>query len=64
MTVRPLRASKTDESTSSAPVPTVEEEAEDEPMDAATRLQIEKQKRADELRAQEVLMKCSTGLFV
>lgn len=64
MTVRPLRASKTEESTSSAPVPTVEEEAEDEPMDAATRLQIEKQKRADELRAQEVLMKCSTGLFV
>lgn len=64
-TVRPLRMSETEteESTSSAPVPTVEEEAEEEPMDAATKLQLEKQKRADELRAQEVFMKRSTGLY-
>jgi len=32
-------------------------------MDAATLLQLEKQKRADELRSQEVFMKRSTGLY-
>ncbi|KAL7543148.1 hypothetical protein ACHAWF_007329 [Thalassiosira exigua] len=55
-----LRMSDTEES-SSAPVATVEEE-EEEPMDAATRLQLEKQRKADELRAQEVFMKRSTGI--
>jgi len=55
--------SDTEESTSSAPVASIEEEAEEEePMDAATKLQFEKQKKADELRAQEVFMKRSTGL--
>jgi rubredoxin len=37
--------------------PAVEEE-----MDAATKLALEKQKRADELRSQEVFMKRSTGI--
>ena len=55
-----LRMSETEES-SSAPVAEIEEE-EEEPMDAATKLQIEKQKKADELRAQEVFMKRSTGV--
>lgn len=46
---------------------TVETE-EDDPMaeaelDAETRLQMEKARRADELRAQEVFMKKSTGIF-
>lgn len=37
--------------------------AEEEPeMDEATKLQMEKQKRADELRAQEVFMQRSTGI--
>lgn len=31
-------------------------------MDAATKLQLEKQRKADELRAQEVFMKRSTGI--
>ncbi|KAL9189066.1 hypothetical protein ACHAXT_011556 [Thalassiosira profunda] len=58
-----LRMSDTEESTEapSAPVATLEEE-EEEPMDAATKLQLEKQRRADELRAQEVFMKRSTGV--
>ena len=34
---------------------------EEEPMDEATRIQLEKQRKADELRAQEVFMKKSTG---
>lgn len=34
----------------------------EEEMDAATREQLEKQRRADELRAQEVFMKKSTGI--
>uniref|UniRef100_A0A7S2MK67 Rubredoxin-like domain-containing protein n=1 Tax=Helicotheca tamesis TaxID=374047 RepID=A0A7S2MK67_9STRA len=40
--------------------PVIEEE-EEEPMDEATRLQLEKQRRADELRAQEVFIQRSTG---
>jgi len=59
--LRPLRMSETEEA-SAAPVAEKEEEAEEEPMDAATKLALEKQKRADELRAQEVFMKRSTGL--
>jgi len=53
---------ETDESSSSAPVAIAEEVEEEEPMDAATRLAMEKQRKADELRAQEVFMKRSTGL--
>ena len=63
--VRPLRMSDADESDSSTPAAVAEaaetEEEEDEPMDEATRIQLEKQKKADELRAQEVFMKKSTG---
>lgn len=59
--LRPLRMSETEE-TSAAPVAEKEEKVEEEPMDAATKLALEKQKRADELRAQEVFMKRSTGL--
>ena len=63
--LRPLHMSETEEATSS-PIASAEkgEEAEEEgePMDAATKLALEKQKRADELRAQEVFMKRSTGL--
>jgi rubredoxin len=36
---------------------------EDEEMDAELKLQLEKQRRADELRAQEVFMKKSTGIY-
>ena len=36
---------------------------EEEEMDAATRLQLEKIRRAEELRAQEVFMKKSTGIY-
>lgn len=60
-----LRMSETEEgstSSSSAPVATIEAEEEEEPMDAATKLQLEKQRKADELRAQEVFMKRSTGI--
>lgn len=60
-----LRMSESDESSSSAaPVASIEEkeEVEEEPMDAATKLQLEKQRKADELRAQEVFMKRSTGI--
>mmetsp|Transcript_6886 Transcript_6886/g.14954 ORF Transcript_6886/g.14954 Transcript_6886/m.14954 type:complete len:199 (+) Transcript_6886:152-748(+) len=56
-----LRMSETEESTSS-PVANVEEEEEEVEMDPATRLALEKQKKADELRAQEVFMKRSTGI--
>ena len=59
--LRPLRMSETEE-TATAPVAEKEEEEEEAPMDAATKLALEKQKRADELRAQEVFMKRSTGL--
>ena len=64
-TTSPLRMSESEDSTSSSsPVATMEEaeEEEEEPMDAATKLQMEKQKKADELRAQEVFMKRSTGV--
>lgn len=57
-----LHMGETDESSSSAPVAIAEEVEEEEPMDAATRLAMEKQRKADELRAQEVFMKRSTGL--
>jgi len=51
-----LRMSETETESSAAPV------EEEEEMDAGTKLQIEKAKRADELRSQEVFMKRSTGL--
>lgn len=51
-----------DGASSSAPVADAPEE-EEAPLDAATLLQIEKQKKADALRAQEVFMKRSTGVF-
>jgi len=54
-----LRMSETEDATESS-VAVVEEE--EEFVDAATKLAIEKQKRADELRSQEVFMKRSTGL--
>lgn len=61
--------SETEESSSSAsktiaPVAAAEggEEDEAEPLDAATKLALEKQRRADELRAQEVFMERSTGV--
>lgn len=57
-----LRMSEPDESTSSAPVATIEADEEEEFLDAGTKLAIEKQKRADELRSQEVFMKRSTGI--
>mmetsp|Transcript_23536 Transcript_23536/g.26839 ORF Transcript_23536/g.26839 Transcript_23536/m.26839 type:complete len:129 (-) Transcript_23536:1289-1675(-) len=38
------------------------EEEEEDFMDKGSKLQLEKQKRADELRAQEVFMKISTGI--
>eukprot|EP00558_Chaetoceros_sp_UNC1202_P005377 CAMPEP_0197238722 /NCGR_PEP_ID=MMETSP1429-20130617/5254_1 /TAXON_ID=49237 /ORGANISM="Chaetoceros sp., Strain UNC1202" /LENGTH=186 /DNA_ID=CAMNT_0042697969 /DNA_START=67 /DNA_END=627 /DNA_ORIENTATION=- len=46
---------------SAAPVAAVEEE-EEEFIDAGSLLALEKQKRADELRSQEVFMKRSTGI--
>ncbi|KAL7516368.1 hypothetical protein ACHAWX_001392 [Stephanocyclus meneghinianus] len=52
------RMSETEEAT---PLIAVEAPVE-EPMDAATKLALEKQKKADELRAQEVFMKRSTGI--
>lgn len=50
-----------------APLPTLADEPNDDPMeeeemDAETKLMMEKIRRADELRAQEVFMKKSTGL--
>eukprot|EP00553_Chaetoceros_curvisetus_P000155 CAMPEP_0204626366 /NCGR_PEP_ID=MMETSP0717-20131115/12075_1 /ASSEMBLY_ACC=CAM_ASM_000666 /TAXON_ID=230516 /ORGANISM="Chaetoceros curvisetus" /LENGTH=158 /DNA_ID=CAMNT_0051642297 /DNA_START=37 /DNA_END=513 /DNA_ORIENTATION=+ len=53
-------AEESKEASPVAEVPVVEEEEEE--LDAATKLQLEKQKRADELRAQEVFMQRSTGL--
>ena len=55
-------ASEGEESTTAVAEQAQEEEEDEEPMDEATRLQLEKQKRADELRAQEVFMKRSTGI--
>ena len=50
------------ESTPEPSTPTIEaEEEEESPMDAATREMEEKIRRADELRAQEVFIKRSTG---
>lgn len=55
--------SESDSSTSEgAPAAPAAVQEEEEELDAATKLQMEKQKRADELRAQEVFMKRSTGL--
>lgn len=52
-----------DDSTDSSPETTAAPiEEMEEVMDAATKLALEKQKRADELRAQEVFMKRSTGI--
>lgn len=52
-----------DDSTASSPETTAAPiEEMEEVMDAATQLALEKQKRADELRAQEVFMKRSTGI--
>ena len=50
------RMSETEEAT---PPPT---ETEEENLDPAQKLALEKQRRADELRAQEVFMKRSTGI--
>ena len=55
-----LRMNEIDQSTSSG-TSVVEEDVT--PMDAATKLALEKQRKADELRAQEVFMKRSTGLY-
>ena len=52
-----------EESATAVAEQTQEDEEDGEPMDEATRLQLEKQKRADELRAQEVFMKRSTGIY-
>ena len=49
-----------DESTESTVEPPVDEEQEE--IDAGTLLALEKQKKADELRSQEVFMQRSTGL--
>lgn len=58
-----LRMSETEESTST--VASVEDtEVEETPMDAASKMALEKQKKANELRAQEVFMKRSTGLHI
>jgi len=56
-----------DETSSSAPALKVvgEDDDDDEAlMDPALKLQLDKQKRADELRSQEVFMKKSTGRFI
>lgn len=47
-----------------APVAAATSTEEETPMDAAERLQLEKQRRADELRAQEVFMQRSTGKYL
>lgn len=60
-----LRMSETREGSSSAIASDAEAEAssiDDAPVDAATRLALEKQKKADLLRSQEVFMKRSTGI--
>jgi len=56
-----FRMSETEESTTAVSTPSVVEEEEE--VDPATRLQLEKQRKADELRAQEVFMKRSTGFY-
>ena len=54
----PLHMSEENQATE----PAAATEEEESFVDAATKLQLEKQKRADELRAQEVFMKRSTGI--
>ncbi len=60
-TIVPLHMTEENQSTFTTES-TEEEEDDDSFVDAATKLQLEKQKRADELRAQEVFMKRSTGI--
>lgn len=50
-------------STATTVVAEEKEEEEEAPMDEASRIQLEKQRRADELRAQEVFIQRSTGKF-
>jgi rubredoxin len=59
-----LRLSESDDESTSSPAATTTTTAvvDEPPMDAATKLALEKQRKADELRAQEVFMKRSTGL--
>lgn len=52
----------TNEDSTASPDATAPIEENEEVVDAATKLALEKQKRADELRAQEVFMKRSTGV--
>ncbi len=65
--LRPLRMSETQESISSSSSSVASDAAadggvEEEPVDAATRLALEKARKADLLRSQEVFMKRSTGI--
>mmetsp|Transcript_32587 Transcript_32587/g.48311 ORF Transcript_32587/g.48311 Transcript_32587/m.48311 type:complete len:199 (-) Transcript_32587:252-848(-) len=46
------------------PLATVADPMEEEEMDAGTKLQLEKMKRAEELRSQEVFMKKATGKHI
>jgi len=55
-----LRMSETHES--SPPTAVIDNNDDETPVDAATRLAIEKQRKADLLRSQEVFMKRSTGI--
>ena len=55
------RMSETEEATTSPSADAAEETPEEE-LDPAQKLALEKQRRADELRAQEVFMKRSTGI--
>ena len=55
-----LRMSETQES--SPPTAVINNNDDETPVDAATRLAIEKQRKADLLRSQEVFMKRSTGI--
>jgi len=62
-----LQPRMSDSDESSAPVASVDKadggsEEKEAPMDAATKLALEKQRKADELRAQEVFMKRGTGI--
>lgn len=60
-TFAPLLMTDESETTTTTTTEDVDPMQEEE-MDAATKLQMEKQRRADELRAQEVFMKKSTGI--
>ena len=57
-----LRMSETQESSPSTAVVINNNDDDETPVDAATRLAIEKQRKADMLRSQEVFMKRSTGI--